>query len=164
MARASSDTVRLLYHGRTLILAVVGIVGILVSVAIAGGDIGQAQLGALAPPLLGTTLLLLGFLGWLGVIDYRSASSLAIDAGGVSLGGRTIAWKEIRGLTRATGAFRLTLRTDSGVVRFQLLVLPRPIEALKRLVTEAASAGAKVEPYLTRLAEHVEEDAQEPEP
>jgi len=164
VARASSETVRLLYHGRTLILAVVGIVGIVVGIAVAGGDIGQAQLGVLAPPLLGSTLVLLGFLGWLGVIDYASASSLAIDARGVSLRGRVIVWKEIRSLTRATGAFRLALRTDSGVVRFQLLVLPRPIEALKRLVTEAVSAGAKVEPYLTRLAEHVEEDVEEPEP
>lgn len=167
MARGSNETVRLLYHARTLVVSVVGVVGVVVSVAVAGGDIGEAHLGAFARPLLALTLALLAFLAWLGWTDYVSATSLAIDARGVTLGWptkRLIAWSAMRGLSRGTGAFRLAIRTDAGKVRFQLLVLQKPIPALKQLVSEATSAGAKVEPYLTRLAEHVEEDSDEPEP
>jgi hypothetical protein len=152
---------RLLYHARALLLGVAGMAGILIGVAVSHGDIGTAQLGSVAMPLLGVTMAVLAFFVWLGWIDYASATSLAIDASGVKLSGRTIPWADVRGLGRATGAFRIALRTAGGTTRFQLLVLPKPIPALKQLVTEATKAGATVEPYLARLAEHVEEDAED---
>lgn len=163
MARAT-ETVRLVYHARTLVIAAIGIAGVLAGIAVAGGDIGRSQLGPVAVPLLAVTLGVLAFLVWLGWNDYVSATSLAIDERGVTLGrgeGSTVPWSAIRALSRGTGAFRLVVRTEAKVVRFQLLVLPRPIAALKMLVARAKEAGAKVEPYLERLAEHVDEE--EPE-
>ncbi len=157
MAAPSSTTIRRLYHARTLVLSAVGIVGLVVG-AVFAGDLGRSELGAFAMPLVVATIGLLGFVGWLGWIDYRSVMTLAIDARGVSFRGRIVPWREIRSVSRATGAFRLALTTDAGKLRFQLLVLAQPIQGLKVLVTEASKAGAKVEPYLARLAEHVEED------
>lgn len=158
MAGRANETVRLLYHARALLISSVGIVGLGVGITLTRGDIGQDVLGSFAMPLLAATLAVLAFFAWLGWIDYVSATSLAIDAKGASIGGRVIPWSAVRGVTRATGAFRLALITEAGKARFQLLVLPRPIAALKLLVSEAASAGAKVEPYLRQLAEHVDED------
>lgn len=152
------ETTRLLYHSRTLIVSVIGLAGIGVAVFLSGGSLADAVPQAYAMPLLGITVLVLAVFAWIGWTDYVSATSLAIDARGVSLGGRTIAWSEMRGVSRGMGAFRLVVRTDAGRVRFQLLVLKRPIEALKLLVSESTKAGAKVEQYLVRLAEHVEED------
>lgn len=157
MAAPSSTTIRRLYHARTLVLSAVGIIGVVVGVVIAG-DLGRSELGAFAMPLVVATIGLLGFVGWLGWIDYTSVMTLAIDARGVSYRGRVVPWKDVRNVSRATGAFRLALTTDAGKLRFQLLVLAQPIQGLKLLVTEATKAGAKVEPYLARLAEHVEED------
>lgn len=157
----ANETLRLLYHARTLVFAGIGIAGVLAGIAVAGGDIEGSQLGVAAVPLLALTLGVLGFLVWLGWSDYVSATTLAIDERGITLGsgaGGTVPWSAIRGLTRGTGAFRLVVRTEAKVLRFQLLVLPRPIAALKLLVTRAKEAGAKVEPYLERLAEHVDEE------
>ncbi len=162
MARAS-ETVRLVYHARTLVVAVIGIVGVVAGIAVAGGDIGRSTLGVLALPLLAATLGVLVLLVWIGWGDYVSATSLAIDERGITLGrgeGRTVPWSAIRSLTRGMGAFRLVARTETRVVRFQLLVLKRPIASLKLLVARAKAAGAKVEPYLERLAEHVEDETE----
>jgi hypothetical protein len=161
VARTSGETVRLLYHSRTLLVSVVGMVGVVVGFV---GNLGNDVLGPYALPLLVVTLVVLGVFAWLGWIDYVSASALAIEPGGVTVGGKRVAWSGVRSVTRATGSFRIALGTESGKVRFQLLVLGRPIAALKTLVEEATKAGAKVEPYLVRLAEHVEEDVDEPEP
>jgi hypothetical protein len=139
----------------------VGMVGVVVGFV---GDVGNDVLGSYALPLLAITLGVLGVFAWLGWIDYVSASGLAIEPRGVRVGGKWVAWSAVRSVTRATGSFRIALGTESGRVRFQLLVLGRPIAALKTLVAEATKAGAKVEPYLVRLAEHVEEDLDEPEP
>jgi len=151
----ANETFRLLYHARLLIVAVVGVVGVMGMVASSGGQIGQSEIGAGAFALLAGALGVLGFIGWLGWIDYTSASVLTIDARGVRVGGRTIAWSEVRALGRATGALRLALVTDAGVVRFQLLVHSEPIRALKLLVAESTKAGAKIDAYLARLAESV---------
>lgn len=163
MRTRTNEALRLLHHARLLVLGALGIVGVLVAIALAGGDVGQAQIGVAAVPLLIATLGVLAFIAWLGWIDYVSASGLAIDARGVRLGARSIVWTEIRGLVRATGPLRLALRTRAGVVRLQILTLPTPVRALKLLVEESARAGASVEPYLVRLAEHVDEDENEPE-
>jgi hypothetical protein len=154
----TTETFRLLYHARLLIVAAVGVVGVLGIVAYSRGQIGQSEIGAGAFVLLGAALAVLGFIGWLGFIDYASASVLAIDARGVRVGGRSVAWADVRALSRGTGALRLALRTDAGIVRFQLLVHAEPIRALKLLVSESTKAGAAVDPYLARLAEYVEEE------
>jgi hypothetical protein len=164
VARTSSETVRLLYHSRTLIVAVVGMIGVVIGVVVSHGNIGNDELGRVSVPLLGVTFAVLAAFAWLGWIDYASASALAIDERGVKVASRLVPWSEIRSVRRATGTFRVVLGTERGPVRFQLLVLPRPIASLKTLVAEATKAGAKIEPYLVRLAEHVDEDADEPEP
>jgi hypothetical protein len=154
----TTATFRLLYHARLLVIAVLGTVGMLTMIGLSGGRIGQSEIGVGAYALLAIALGVFGFLGWLGWIDYTSASVLAIDERGVRVGGRSIAWSEVRGLSRGTGALRLAIRTNAGKTRFQLLVHDQPIRALKRLVSESTKAGATIEAYLVRLAEYVEED------
>lgn len=161
-ARAN-ETVRLFFHARTLLVSTLGM-GVVLALVAAG--LVQAQLGAFWTPLVGATLSVLATFAWLGWIDYVSATTLAIDARGITLGWpgkRVIPWSAIRSVTRATGAFRLALRTEGGTVRLQLLVLPEPIPALRTLLTETAKAGAKIEPYLEQLTAHLDEP-EGPEP
>lgn len=153
MARAN-ERIRLAYHARLLLVAISGAVGGTMACA----AIGWRGIGATGVPAVALAFGVLAYTAWLGWIDYQSGLSLKIDGAGISLAGRRVPWSGVRGVTRATGPFRLALRTDAGVLRFQLLVVDRPIHSLKLLVTEAASAGAKVDPYLVRLAELAEED------
>jgi hypothetical protein len=146
---------RLLYQARMLVLAIVSAFGVVVAALMNAAYVARGDLAVIA--ILAASAASVAFIGWLGWIDYVSATSLAIDARGVAIGGRRIPWGAMRSLKRATGAFRLALGTEAGTVRFQLLVVKKPIGALKQLVKEAAAAGAKVEPYLAQLAEHVED-------
>ncbi len=149
-----SATVRLAYQARLLLVSIAGIVG--ATMACVG--IGLRALGDVGGAAVVGAFGVLAFSTWLGWIDYVSATTLALDGAGLTLAGRRIPWAAIRAVGRATGPFRLSVATDAGTVRLQLLVIDRPIPALKLLVAEAARAGAKVEPYLVRLAELAEEE------
>lgn len=162
MARGGNETIRLFYHARTLLAASIGM-SVVVLLVVTGN---VQQLGAYWTPLVGTTMAVLAAFAWLGWIDYVSATTLAIDARGVTIGWpakRTIPWSEIRALGRATGAFRLRLGTDRGTVRLQLLVLHEPIPALRLMLTEVGKGATKVDPYLLQLGAYLDEP-EEPEP
>jgi hypothetical protein len=163
VARSANETVRLFYHARTLLVPCIGI-GVVIAVSATGL---VRQLGTYWAPLVLGTIAVLAAFAWLGWIDYVSATTLKIDPAGVTIGWperRAIPWSAIRGVTRATGAFRLALRTERGKVRLQLLALSEPIPALRLLLAESARAGAKVEPYLERHTAHLEEPPDFPEP
>jgi hypothetical protein len=154
---------RLGYHGRLFAVSVVAGVGAWV-LAIGSGTLGQGAYGQLAIPLLLATTGVLGTTAWLGWIDFVSALTLDVSAKGLVFGWptkRTIAWSDITRVMRATGTMRLLVETKGGPLRVQMLVLKKPIAALKTLVSESKRSGAKVEEYLAKLADYLEEDEEE---
>lgn len=154
---------RLGYHGRLFAVSVVAGVGAWV-LALGSGTLGLGAYGGLAIPMLVGTTGLLATTAWLGWIDFVSALTLDVSAKGLVFGWptkRTIPWSEVTRVMRATGTMRLLVETKGGPLRVQMLVLKKPIAALKLLVGEARKSGAKVEEYLGKLADYLEEEEAE---
>jgi hypothetical protein len=146
------------HHARILILGVGGLAVLWTGIFVTRGL--ESEPAAIFAALAGTVVLLLT--SWIGWIDLTSVLSLGIDEKALSVGWptrRVIPWKDVTSVRRSIGTLRLVVKTRGATERIQLLVLRSPPAALAQLVRAAQTGGGKVEEYLTKLAEYVEDTA-----
>jgi hypothetical protein len=157
------------YHARGLILGLGGLVvmwgGVLLT-SQGGVHTHEHQASDLTGPLvaavLGTVALLA--ITWLGWIDLMSALSLSIDEKAISIGWptrRVVPWADVTSVQRSVGTLRLVVKTKGATERVQMLVDRTPPKTLTKLVRAVQRAGGRVEEYLLKLADYVEDTPDE---
>lgn len=154
---------RALFHARVLIVGAGGLVVLWTGIALTRGGVFAGGYGAIGPAAAAAATAVLLVTSWLGWIDLVSALSLSIDEKALSLGWptrRVVPWSDVTSVQRSLGTLRLVLKTKGATERIQLLVDKTPPKTLAKLVRSVSGAGGKVEEYLLKLADYVEDTAE----